>query len=78
MLVSTGDHDDRVVPLHTYKYVANLQFMTGKKMNPNKPILVRVNMDQGHGGGTDTQSSIQEDVDTFGFIAKITNATWHD
>ena len=58
MLVSTGDHDDRVVPLHTYKYVAALQYVSGSKVNVDHPILVRVNRDEGHSGGTDTASGI--------------------
>ena len=57
MLVSTGDHDDRVVPLHSYKYVAEMQYRVGKG-DMDHPILARVNKDQGHSGGTDTNSMI--------------------
>lgn len=76
MLISTGDHDDRVVPLHSYKYVAELQYQAGDAMDVDHPILVRVNVDQGHSGGTTTKAHIQEQSDLFSFIAKITKAEW--
>lgn len=78
MLVSTADHDDRVVPLHSYKYVAELQYQAGEKVDTDRPILVRVNVDQGHSGGGTTASMIQEESDVFGFVAKITKAKWVD
>ena len=78
MFVSTGDHDDRVVPLHSYKYVAELQYQAGDSMDIDHPILVRVNEDQGHSGGGSTAEMIQENADVFGFFAKITRAVWVD
>ena len=59
MLVTTGDHDDRVVPLHSYKYVAELQYQAGDAMDIDHPILVKVIADQGHSGGQNTQAFIQ-------------------
>lgn len=41
MLVTSGDHDDRVVPLHTYKFVASLQYTAGKVKNQN-PLLALI------------------------------------
>jgi len=58
MLISTGDHDDRVVPLHSYKYVAELQYQAGDIGNVDRPILARVNVNQGHSGGTNTADFI--------------------
>lgn len=58
MLISTGDHDDRVVPLHSYKYVAELQYQAGNSMDVDRPILARVNVNQGHSGGTNTEDYI--------------------
>jgi len=78
MLISTGDHDDRVVPLHTYKYAAELQYQAGDSVDVDRPILVRVGVDQGHSGGTSTKAFIQEESDIFGFVAKITKAKWID
>jgi prolyl oligopeptidase len=51
MLISTGDHDDRVVPLHSYKYVAELQYQAGDATEVDRPILIKVGADQGHSGG---------------------------
>ena len=58
MLVYTGDHDDRVVPLHSYKYVAELQYQAGEINSVDRPILVKVNVNQGHSGGTMTKAMI--------------------
>jgi len=58
MLVSTADHDDRVVPLHTYKYVAQLQYTAGNSQDIDRPILARIQTNQGHGGGKPTKMMI--------------------
>lgn len=80
MLITTADHDDRVVPLHTYKYVAELQYQVGQlQMEAGKteaPILARINKNAGHGSGKPTKMIIQEEADIFGFIAKITGTKW--
>lgn len=75
ILVLTGDHDDRVVPLHSLKYVATLQHT-----NPNRggPFLARVEVAAGHGAGKPTSKIIQETADTYAFIAKHVNASWND
>ncbi|KAG5490848.1 hypothetical protein JKF63_00970 [Porcisia hertigi] len=75
ILVVTGDHDDRVVPLHSLKYVATLQHI-----NPELggPFLARVEVSAGHGSGKPTSKIIQETSDIFAFIAKNTGATWQD
>jgi len=77
MLITTADHDDRVVPLHTYKYVAELQYTAGK-VPGQRPLLARIDTNAGHGGGKPMSKVIDELADTYGFIAKVINAKWHD
>lgn len=50
MLVVTADHDDRVVPAHSYKFIAELQYRLGKKL-PNTPLMIRIDSNSGHGAG---------------------------
>ncbi|CBH15890.1 prolyl oligopeptidase, putative [Trypanosoma brucei gambiense DAL972] len=75
ILVVTGDHDDRVVPLHSLKYIAALQHE-----NPTEggPFLARVEVAAGHGAGKPTSKIMQESADIYTFIAKNTNAQWTD
>jgi len=65
-LVTTGDHDDRVVPAHSHKFIATLQ---AAQAGP-APILTRIETDAGHGGGKPTSKSIQERTDVFAFLVK--------
>ena len=62
-LVTTGDHDDRVVPAHSFKFVAELQ----SKQMGNSPTLIRIETDAGHGAGTPVSKTIEEYADIFGF-----------
>ncbi len=62
-LVTTGDHDDRVVPAHSFKFAAELQ----EKQTGNNPILIRIDVNAGHGAGKSVAASIQESVDIFAF-----------
>lgn len=79
MLITTADHDDRVVPLHTYKYVATLQYTAGR-VPGQRPLLARIDHNAGHGGGKPTSKTIQELADVYGFIAEVIDADeqWHD
>ncbi len=62
-LITTGDHDDRVVPAHSFKFAATLQAaQTGKA-----PTLIRIETDAGHGAGTSIEKRIDEVADTLGF-----------
>jgi len=65
-LAFTADHDDRVVPGHTFKYVATLQ---AAQSCPN-PILVRIETKSGHGAGRPTTKLIDEAADRFAFLVK--------
>lgn len=67
VLVTTGDHDDRVVPLHSYKYTAALQ---AAQTGPG-PILIRVETRAGHGAGKPLQMVIDEYADMYAFLVKV-------
>ncbi|HUX94793.1 MAG TPA: prolyl oligopeptidase family serine peptidase [Bacteroidales bacterium] len=62
-LVTTGDHDDRVVPAHSFKFAANLQ----EKQAGNNPVLIRIETKAGHGAGTPVSKTIEQYADIFGF-----------
>jgi len=55
--MATADHDDRVVPLHTFKYVAELQHIAGDFENQS-PLLARIDVNAGHGAGKPTSMII--------------------
>lgn len=63
-LAITADHDDRVVPAHTFKFMAELQ----SKHQGNNPVLVRIETKAGHGAGKPTSKMIEESADMYGFI----------
>lgn len=62
-LVTTGDHDDRVVPAHSFKFAAQLQ----AKQTGTNPTLIRIETDAGHGAGTPISKTIDQYADIFGF-----------
>ena len=62
-LITTGDHDDRVVPAHSFKFAAELQ----AKQTGKNPVLIRIETDAGHGAGTPVSKTIEEYADIFGF-----------
>ena len=62
-LVTTGDHDDRVVPAHSFKFAAVLQ---DKQIGEN-PTLIRIETNAGHGAGTPVSKTIEQYADIFGF-----------
>lgn len=62
-LVTTGDHDDRVVPAHSFKFAAELQ----AKQAGNNPVLIRIETDAGHGAGTPVSKTIEQYADIYGF-----------
>jgi prolyl oligopeptidase len=66
VLITTADHDDRVVPAHSFKYAATLQAAQGG----NAPILIRIETKAGHGAGKPTAKIIEEQSDVFGFLIK--------
>jgi len=78
MLVMTGDHDDRAVPSHSYKYIAELQNKAGHDVDGQRPLLLWVRKDAGHSGCGCTLNSMEETSETFGFMAKVTGVKWQD
>nr|QOL01125.1 putative extracellular protein CSOL_049 [Pseudococcomyxa simplex] len=77
-LLTTADHDDRVVPLHSYKFIATLQHtLAGYPGSPQRnPLILRVDSKAGHGGGKPTGKVIEEYSDLYGFAAKAMSAKW--
>jgi prolyl oligopeptidase len=67
VLITTADHDDRVVPAHSFKYAAALQRAQGG----SEPVLIRIETRAGHGGGKPITKVIEESADDFGFL-------WHE
>jgi prolyl oligopeptidase len=63
-IITTADTDDRVVPSHSYKFAAAMQ----DAQAGDAPILLRVETDTGHGGGTPTSKEIEETTDVFAFL----------
>ena len=64
VMVTTADHDDRVVPAHSFKYIATLQ----EKYKGNNPVIIRIETDAGHGGGKPTSKYIEEATDEYAFF----------
>ncbi len=62
----TGDHDDRVLPGHSYKFAATMQRAQGGPA----PVLIRVDTNTGHGGGKPTDKQIDEAADRLAFLVK--------
>ncbi|WP_374174664.1 prolyl oligopeptidase family protein [Flavobacterium tructae] len=62
-MVTTGDHDDRVVPAHSFKFAAELQ----EKQTGENPVLIRIDVKAGHGAGKSVAATIQENVDIQAF-----------
>ena len=65
-LVMTGDHDDRVLPGHSYKFAATMQRAQGGPA----PVLIRVDTKSGHGSGKTTTKVIEEAADRLAFLVK--------
>lgn len=62
-LITTGDHDDRVVPAHSYKFAANLQ----AHHEGDNPVMIRIETKAGHGAGTPVSKTIEQYADIFSF-----------
>ncbi|MGM9992916.1 MAG: prolyl oligopeptidase family protein [Candidatus Bruticola sp.] len=69
VLITTGDHDDRVYPAHSFKYAAALQEAQAGKA----PILIRIDSKAGHGAGKPISKRLDESADILAFIAKALN-----
>jgi len=65
-LITTADHDDRVVPAHSFKYAARLQ----EVQSCQNPVLIRIETKAGHGAGKPTSKQIEERTDMWAFLVK--------
>lgn len=63
-MVTTADHDDRVVPAHSFKFAANMQ----EKQTGRNPVLIRIETKAGHGAGKSTKQIIEEQTDKWSFM----------
>ncbi|KAF8405487.1 hypothetical protein HHK36_010394 [Tetracentron sinense] len=78
-MLLTADHDDRVVPLHSLKLLATMQYvlcMSLKESPQTNPIIGRIDRKAGHGAGRPTQKLIDEAADRYSFMAKMLGASW--
>ena len=71
VLITTADHDDRVVPSHAKKFAATLQ-----AQNPPHPVLLRVDTNAGHGRGKPMTKVIEEFADIYAFLARALKINW--
>jgi prolyl oligopeptidase len=65
-LVTTADHDDRVVPAHSFKFAARLQ----EVQSGSHPVLIRIETKAGHGAGKPTSKLIEEAADRYAFLMR--------
>ena len=63
-MVTTADHDDRVVPAHSFKFIATLQ----ERYKGNRPQVIRIDVKAGHGAGKPTSKIIEEQADIWSFM----------
>jgi prolyl oligopeptidase len=70
-LVMTADHDDRVVPAHSFKFISTLQ----ANQQGDAPVLIRVETNAGHGAGKPTSKIIDEQADKWAFFFKNVGVT---
>lgn len=63
-MITTADHDDRVVPAHSFKFAATLQ----EKHTGDNPVLIRIDTDAGHGAGKPTAKIVEEQADMWSFM----------
>jgi prolyl oligopeptidase len=71
-LVTTADRDDRVVPGHSFKFAARLQWA----QDGEAPVLIRIETRAGHGGGTPTSKRIEQAADQWAFLANNLGMSW--
>ena len=68
-MITTADHDDRVVPAHSFKFAATAQVAQAGR----NPVIIRIDTKAGHGVGKPTSKQIEEVADRWGFLTKALN-----
>lgn len=77
LLITTGDHDDRVVPAHSHKLAAALQHAARDAgSGQTNPLVMRIEVKAGHGAGKPTQKIIEETSECYAFAAEVVGAKW--
>ncbi|GAM29013.1 hypothetical protein SAMD00019534_121890 [Acytostelium subglobosum LB1] len=74
VLLVTGDHDDRVIPAHSYKYISELQYQRGNKPDQTDPLLILVDVQAGHGAGKPLSKRVHEFCTKLTFISIATKS----
>ncbi|KAH6780232.1 Prolyl oligopeptidase family protein [Perilla frutescens var. hirtella] len=77
-MLLTADHDDRVVPLHSLKLLATMQYVLCSSVDQTNPIIGRIERNAGHGAGKPTKKLIDESADKYSYMAKMVGASWID
>ncbi len=72
-LITTADHDDRVVPAHSFKYAATLQEKAG--VSSTNPLLIRIDTNSGH-GASNTKKALETTADLYAFVFKNMGLVW--
>ena len=72
-LITTADHDDRVVPAHSFKYAATLQEKAGS--SSTNPLLIRIDVNSGH-GASNTKKALETAADIYAFLFYNMGLTW--
>jgi len=72
-MVTTADHDDRVVPAHSFKFISTLQ----EKQTGNNPVLIRIETNAGHGAGKPISKAIDEIADIYAFMFYNMGLDWN-
>src|SRR5205085_5744055 len=69
-MITTGDHDDRVFPAHSFKFAAAMQAEQATVKDCGKPVLIRIETRAGHGAGKPTAKVIEERADMWAFLVR--------
>lgn len=72
-MITTADHDDRVVPAHSFKYAAELQAKAGK--SSANPLLIRIDTNSGH-GASNTKKALETQADIYAFLFSNMGLVW--